>query len=308
MQPTRERRKQPRKHRVIPKLMIDLNWHSRISQSMLAIQKITAERNKKMQSGDQIDIGLLLNKTPVGNTKTTAAKGVRAHQAFVVFRPQPATDAQAHLGPLVQPFQSTISGKHRISLIANRFARYFSRQPGLYDIEIILGVFGDIAPIRYSLGTIDFAFPLADPTDPAVIDDEAKRAKQRALEGPNDAEYQALPDIVHQFSKAEKMPPVMFSLGYSAIVLSPWLVLLGLWQWIGVKPNQLPKTTTAFVAHSLFFASISGFILLYAAYWVKLRLLHTLAYAVPLTIFTVLVGRVALSDVAHRRVQATKSE
>ncbi|RKP23907.1 Dolichyl-diphosphooligosaccharide--protein glycosyltransferase subunit Swp1 [Syncephalis pseudoplumigaleata] len=259
-----------------------------------------------VQPGDQLNIAFVLMKAPADATE--AAKGVRAHQSFIVFRPQPATDAQAHLGPLVQSFQSTTSGKHRVNLIAGRFSRYFSRQPGAYDVELILGVFGAVTPIRYRLGTIDFDFPLADPTDPAVVDDEAKRAKQRALEGPPDAEYEALPEIVHQFRPAEHMPPVLFSLGYSAVVLLPWPILLALWKWIGIKPTQWPKTPAMLVTHGLFFGGISGFIFLYAAYWIKLRLLQTLAYALPLAIFTALVGRVALSDVAHRRVQATKSE
>ncbi|KAI9593046.1 Oligosaccharyltransferase subunit Ribophorin II-domain-containing protein [Syncephalis fuscata] len=230
----------------------------------------------------------LLHKVPVGTTDDTGRKGVRAHQAFIIFRPQPSTIAANNLGNLAQVFQSTISGKHRFNMIANRFVRYFSRQPGTYDVEVILGIFGEMIPIRYKLGTIKFDFPPADPTDPSFIDEEAKRVKQRKLEGPDDAEYKALPEIVHQFRSEERMPPIVFSLGYSAVVLSPWFVLLGLWQWIGIKPNQLPKTATASIAHLLFFGCIAGFISLYAAYWIKLRLLQTMAYAVPLTLFTVL--------------------
>ncbi|RKP07116.1 Dolichyl-diphosphooligosaccharide--protein glycosyltransferase subunit Swp1 [Thamnocephalis sphaerospora] len=256
-----------------------------------------------VRPGDSLRLAFQLDVVPEGKAE---GKALRAHQAFIVFRP--ANSNASPDGELVQVLESTPNGKHRIELIANRFAKYFSRQPGDFNVDVLLGVFGNVQPVRYPLGTFHVDFPPADLTDRTVVEDLAKRAKQRALEGPADDGFMALPEIEHQFRPDDKMPPVTFSLGFSAVVLSPWFVLVTLWKLAGANPANLPSSPVALLAHGTFLSCLAGFLGLFYLYWTQLRLLQTISYGAILAVVTVLSGRVALSDIAHRRVKATKKE
>lgn len=45
---------------------------------------------------------------------------------------------------------------------------------------------------------------------------------------PDEASFSPLPEIHHTFRPAQKLPPRPISAIFSAVVLSPWLILLGL--------------------------------------------------------------------------------
>lgn len=58
---------------------------------------------------------------------------------------------------------------------------------------------------------------------------------QPAPQHPDEATFHPLPTIVHTFRAEQKLPPRPISATFAALVLAPWVVLLGL-----VSPHPLP--------------------------------------------------------------------
>ncbi|KAG6822034.1 hypothetical protein H0H87_004588, partial [Tephrocybe sp. NHM501043] len=53
-------------------------------------------------------------------------------------------------------------------------------------------------------------------------------ASQPALVHPDEPSFHPLPEIHHTFRPEQKLPPRPISILFSAVVLAPWVVLLGL--------------------------------------------------------------------------------
>jgi len=80
------------------------------------------------------------------------------------------------------------------------------------------------APLRVSLILGSFVH------DPATFDlfDLYVPASQPPPQHVDEPSFHLLPEIHHTFRPDQKLPPKAVSAAFSAIVLSPWLVLIGL--------------------------------------------------------------------------------
>ncbi|KAL1742556.1 Dolichyl-diphosphooligosaccharide--protein glycosyltransferase subunit Swp1 [Schizophyllum fasciatum] len=113
---------------------------------------------------------------------------------------------------------------------------------------------------------------------------------------PDEARFHLLPEIQHTFRPDQKMPPKFISFVSSLIVLSPWVVLLGLWSQVTPRlprlasPNILPFTVT-----------LGAFEGLLVWYWVDLRLGQVLLYGAGLAVVTLFAGKHALVTISEGR-------
>eukprot|EP01116_Phalansterium_solitarium_P018642 TRINITY_DN5010_c0_g1_i1.p1 TRINITY_DN5010_c0_g1~~TRINITY_DN5010_c0_g1_i1.p1 ORF type:complete len:676 (+),score=202.64 TRINITY_DN5010_c0_g1_i1:89-2116(+) len=106
------------------------------------------------------------------------------------------------------------------------------------------------------------------------------------------------PDIAHQFRVAEKRPSNLFSMGFTAAVLSPFLVLLiGL---VSVRANvaNFPKSGTAFLFAVGFQVGLAAIFALFVVYWFQLTMVATLQYLAVLALPTFYAGLKTLNYLA----------
>ncbi|KZP15312.1 hypothetical protein FIBSPDRAFT_867412 [Athelia psychrophila] len=135
--------------------------------------------------------------------------------------------------------------------------------------------------------------------DPASIElfDLIVPASQPPPVHADEASFHVLPTIHHTFRPEQKLPPRAISAVFSALVLSPWVVLLGLWIKVGpstprlFSPTILPFTTL-----------LAAFELLLFWYWVDLKLGQVLLYGGILSIPTVFAGKHALYSMGETRL------
>uniref|UniRef100_A0A8C1CZM7 Dolichyl-diphosphooligosaccharide--protein glycosyltransferase subunit 2 n=1 Tax=Cyprinus carpio carpio TaxID=630221 RepID=A0A8C1CZM7_CYPCA len=127
--------------------------------------------------------------------------------------------------------------------------------------------------------------------------------------------YTPKPEIQHLFREPEKKPPTVVSNAFTALVLSPFLLLLILWFKLGANISNFtlsPSTVLFHIGH----AAMLG--LMYV-YWTHLNMFQTLKYLAIIGSFTFLAGNRMLAQKAvkryttqshstapHREVQSTK--
>uniref|UniRef100_A0A8C2EBN8 Dolichyl-diphosphooligosaccharide--protein glycosyltransferase subunit 2 n=1 Tax=Cyprinus carpio TaxID=7962 RepID=A0A8C2EBN8_CYPCA len=127
--------------------------------------------------------------------------------------------------------------------------------------------------------------------------------------------YTPKPEIQHLFILPEKKPPTVVSNEFTALVLSPFLLLLILWFKLGANISNFtlsPSTVLFHIGH----AAMLG--LMYV-YWTHLNMFQTLKYLAIIGSFTFLAGNRMLAQKAvkryttqshstalHREVQSTK--
>ncbi|TFK73474.1 oligosaccharyl transferase delta subunit [Pluteus cervinus] len=113
---------------------------------------------------------------------------------------------------------------------------------------------------------------------------------------PDEASFHPLPEIHHTFRPDQKLPPRPISAVFTAVVLAPWVVLLGLWSQVSIRvpyifsPSILP-----------FIATLGAFEGLLFAYWVDLKLGQVLFYGAGLSLATIFTGKNALAAIGSRR-------
>jgi oligosaccharyltransferase complex subunit delta (ribophorin II) len=198
-------------------------------------------------------------------TESDEGKGVQPHQTFLRFYDKESGEEG------IQPVRVTPGGKAKFEL--NMMRPPASIPPTTHnplEVSLILGSFVH-APAQYDL--FDLYIP----------------ASQTPAEHPDEASFHVLPAIQHTFRPEQKSPPQFISAVFAAAVLSPWLVLIGLWSKIGVKvPNFFSLSIMPFTA------LLGAFEVLLVWYWVDLKLGQVLLYGGILAIPTVFAGKQAL--------------
>ncbi|KAI6020002.1 Oligosaccharyltransferase subunit Ribophorin II-domain-containing protein [Pisolithus orientalis] len=205
-------------------------------------------------------------------TEKSEGKGVQPHQTFLRFYDSVSGEEG------IQPVRVTPGGKAKFEL---NMARPPASLPPTTDhpleVSLILGSFVH-EPTTFDL------FDLYVPSSytPAPHPDEAK--------------FHELPLIHHTFRPEQKLPPKFVSAVFAALVLSPWLVLLGLWSKIGVRvphlfsPRIIPFTVL-----------LGAFEALLCWYWVDLKLGQVLLYGGILAVPTIFAGKTALAATGEWR-------
>ncbi|KAF8870646.1 Dolichyl-diphosphooligosaccharide--protein glycosyltransferase subunit Swp1 [Infundibulicybe gibba] len=112
---------------------------------------------------------------------------------------------------------------------------------------------------------------------------------------PDEPSFHLLPEIHHTFRPAQKLPPKIISAFFSALVVSPWVVLLGL--------VRVATTARLFSPSILpFISTLGAFEVLLVWYWVDLKLGQVLLYGAVLGLVTIFAGKQALASIGDRRV------
>ncbi|KAG5635309.1 hypothetical protein H0H81_011771 [Sphagnurus paluster] len=202
-----------------------------------------------------------------------ASKGVQPHQTFLRFYDKKSGEEG------IQPIRVTNGGKAKFEL---NMAKPPLSLPPTSD-----------APLQV---TLLIGSPLHSPLSVALFD-LVVPASQPAPVHPDEASFHPLPEIHHTFRPEQKLPPKPISAIFSVLVLSPWVVLLGLWAQTAPRvPHLLSPSILPFIG------TLGAFQGLLVWYWADLKLGQVLTYGAVLGLVTIFTGKQALSKIGDQRV------
>uniref|UniRef100_A0A672RSE9 Dolichyl-diphosphooligosaccharide--protein glycosyltransferase subunit 2 n=1 Tax=Sinocyclocheilus grahami TaxID=75366 RepID=A0A672RSE9_SINGR len=110
--------------------------------------------------------------------------------------------------------------------------------------------------------------------------------------------YTPKPEIQHLFREPEKKPPTVVSNAFTALVLSPFLLLLILWVKLGANISNFTLSPSTFLFH-IGHAAMLG--LMYV-YWTHLNMFQTMKYLAIIGSLTFLAGNRMLAQKAVKRM------
>lgn len=184
-----------------------------------------------------------------------------------------------------QTFLKLSSGKREIIFVAEKDSNQVYKievnlaqelaHSGLFNMELILGDSIMSNSIQWNIGQLE--------------------VKLGATEPPSSSNRGPKPEIKHLFRPAEKRPPQVVSMFFSALVAAPLLLLFILWAKIGINFKNFSVAALPF---HIGFASILG---LFTMFWLKLDMFTTCGWLIPLGAFTFLAGNRLLSKIAKQR-------
>ncbi|KAG0025350.1 proteasome regulatory particle base subunit [Podila clonocystis] len=212
----------------------------------------------------------------------------RPHQAMVRFQ---SKDEQADQ-IMVAASVKKASGKGRFELDFAKSDKKFKYGTRKYDMTLLVGGPQVEESLQYALGEIEVRGPS---TNPPV------RAAR--------VQYQAQPEIHHQFRPDQKLINVAISGFFSLLVLSPVAVLIGLWSQLGIKfepLKALAQNPVDLIMAVVFFASLTGIEYVFYSYWTHVTLFPVLQYLGVLSVVAIASGRSVLSAVQTRRLKRTE--
>lgn len=154
--------------------------------------------------------------------------------------------------------------------------------------------------------------------DPATFDlfDLYVPASATPAPHPDEASFHPQPPIAHTFHPEQKLPPKVVSAFFAALVLAPWVALLGLVRSILFSPRHTKRLNDAFTQWAKVGVSVPHlssprilpFTLLLGAfeallvwYWVDLKLGQVLLYGGILALPTIFAGKTALATTGEWR-------
>uniref|UniRef100_A0A8C8EWQ0 Dolichyl-diphosphooligosaccharide--protein glycosyltransferase subunit 2 n=1 Tax=Oncorhynchus tshawytscha TaxID=74940 RepID=A0A8C8EWQ0_ONCTS len=163
----------------------------------------------------------------------------------------------------------------------------FDSMSGTYTLHLIVGDATLENPILWNVADVVLKF----------LDEEAPAAIQ------SKTLYMPKPDIQHLFREPEKKPPTVVSNAFTALVLSPFLLLLILWFKLGANISNFSLSPSAILFH-VGHACMLG--LMYV-YWTHLNMFQTLKYLAIIGSLTFLAGNRMLAQKAVKRIAAEQS-
>ncbi|XP_057702010.1 dolichyl-diphosphooligosaccharide--protein glycosyltransferase subunit 2 isoform X2 [Corythoichthys intestinalis] len=174
-------------------------------------------------------------------------------------------------------------GLYKFELDAAERKTEFALISGTYSLYLMVGDATLDNPILWNV--VDVVLRFVDEDAPATI--QAKTL------------YVPKPEIHHLFREPEKKPPTVVSNAFTALVLSPILLLLILWIKLGANISNFsfsPSTILFHVGH----AALLG--LMYV-YWTHLNMFQTLKYLAIIGAVTFLAGNRMLAQKAVKRLE-----
>ncbi|KAF4107120.1 dolichyl-diphosphooligosaccharide--protein glycosyltransferase subunit 2 isoform X2 [Onychostoma macrolepis] len=158
----------------------------------------------------------------------------------------------------------------------------FDSISGTYALYLMVGDATLENPILWNVADVVLKF----------LDEEAPAAIQaKTLYAPK-------PEIQHLFREPEKKPPTVVSNTFTALVLSPFLLLLILWFKLGANMSNFTLSPSTILFH-LGHAAMLG--LMYV-YWTHLNMFQTLKYLAIIGSLTFLAGNRMLAQKAVKRL------
>ncbi|XP_037534609.1 dolichyl-diphosphooligosaccharide--protein glycosyltransferase subunit 2 isoform X2 [Nematolebias whitei] len=163
----------------------------------------------------------------------------------------------------------------------------FDSMSGTYSLYLIVGDATLDNPILWNVADVVLKF----------VDEEAPVAAQpKTL-------YVPKPEIQHLFREPEKKPPTVVSNTFTALILSPFLLLLILWFKLGANISNFSFSPSTILFH-LGHAAMLG--LMYV-YWTHLNMFQTMKYLAFIGGVTFLAGNRMLAQKAVKRIAAEQS-
>ncbi|KAF0455822.1 Ribophorin II [Gigaspora margarita] len=211
----------------------------------------------------------------VVNDKQTQ-KGVQPHQAFLTL----TSEKNGNQIPIIIRVRE--NGKSKVELDMKSAPDELLSSPGNYSLDLIIGTFSYNDPLKYHVGTLEIDVPIQS-------------------SGPSPVVYGPKPEIHHIFRPDEKLPPIWLSYSFMAIVLIPWVFLIGAWAYIGVNVSLLARAPESSLMSILFLGSLLAIEILFYNYWTHLNIFQTLTWLTGLSIVAFITGQKALSDVQKWR-------
>ncbi|KAG5646092.1 hypothetical protein DXG03_004331 [Asterophora parasitica] len=203
-----------------------------------------------------------------------SGKGVQPHQTFLRFYDKISGEEG------IQPVRVTNGGKAKFELNLARPPLSLPPTSSNAPLQVSL-LIGSSTHSPLALTLFDLVIPASHP----------------APVHPDEASFHPLPEIHHTFRPEQKLPPRPISVIASAVVLAPWVVLLGL--WAQVAPRAVHVLSPSIFP---FILTLGAFESLLVWYWVDLKLGQVLSYGGVLALVTVFAGKQALSKIGDRRV------
>ncbi|KAK4880281.1 hypothetical protein RN001_008427 [Aquatica leii] len=187
--------------------------------------------------------------------------------------------------PVQQPFLRLSSGKREIVFVAEldsskaykidvNLATELSHSAH-FEMELILGDSIMSNPLRWAFGNIEVLLSTAE-------------QEQQPGHGPR-------PEIKHMFRPAEKRPPQVVSMLFTALAAMPLLLLLILWLQLGINFKNFSFAALPF------HVGLGGIFALFTCFWLRLDMFATCAWLIPIGGFTFLAGHHILSKLAKQK-------
>ncbi|XP_075880781.1 dolichyl-diphosphooligosaccharide--protein glycosyltransferase subunit 2 isoform X2 [Nelusetta ayraudi] len=173
--------------------------------------------------------------------------------------------------------------QYKFELDAAERKSEFNSMSGTYSLYLMVGDATLENPILWNVADVMLRF--VDEEAPAVIQ-------------PNTL-YIPKPEIQHLFREPEKKPPTVVSNTFTALVLSPFLLLLILWLKLGANVSNFSFSPSTVLFH-LGHAAMLG--LMYV-YWTHLNMFQTLKYLAVIGGITFLAGNRMLAQKAVTRME-----
>lgn len=158
----------------------------------------------------------------------------------------------------------------------------FDSMSGTYALHLIVGDATLENPVLWNVADVVLKF--LDEEAPATI--QAKTL------------YIPKPDINHLFREPEKKPSTVVSNTFTALVLSPFLLLLILWYKLGANISNLSLSPSSVLFH----VGHAAMLCLMYVYWTHLNMFQTLKYLAIIGTLTFLAGNRMLAQKAVKRL------
>ncbi|XP_044520245.1 dolichyl-diphosphooligosaccharide--protein glycosyltransferase subunit 2 isoform X1 [Gracilinanus agilis] len=163
----------------------------------------------------------------------------------------------------------------------------FDSASGTYTLYLIIGDATLENPILWNVADVVIKFPEEDAPS-TILSKNLFTPKQ---------------EIQHLFREPEKRPPTVVSNTFTALILSPLLLLFILWIRLGANISNFTFAPSTIIFH-LGHAAMLG--LMYV-YWTQLNMFQTLKYLAILGSITFLAGNRMLAYKAVKRIAAEQS-
>ncbi|XP_023117083.1 dolichyl-diphosphooligosaccharide--protein glycosyltransferase subunit 2 isoform X1 [Amphiprion ocellaris] len=163
----------------------------------------------------------------------------------------------------------------------------FDSISGTYSLYLIVGDATLENPILWNVADVILKF--VDEEAPATI-------QSKTL-------YVPKPEIQHLFRAPEKKPPTVVSNTFTALILSPFLLLLILWFKLGANISNFSFSPSTILFH----AGHAAMLGLMYVYWTHLNMFQTLKYLAIIGGVTFLAGNRMLAQKAVKRIAAEQS-
>ncbi|XP_011503623.1 PREDICTED: dolichyl-diphosphooligosaccharide--protein glycosyltransferase subunit 2 [Ceratosolen solmsi marchali] len=211
-------------------------------------------------------------------------KPIKVHQAFVRLSSLPLKKKNREIIFVAEVDASYV---YKFDMPVGTAAKNFDYQSGVYSIELIVGDAVVSNSFQWNLAAVNLKFP-------ELISSEVVEKSTYKREPDI---YLPKPEIKHMFREPEKRPPAFVSNLFTALCLSPILLLIILWAKLEVNISNFPFSLNAIVFH----LGLGSIFVLFGVFWLKLNMFTTLRYLFGLGLITLLSGNKLLSQIAHNR-------